>query len=597
MAWWGHTVYLHFIIFVTIIDMGKLYYQLNPYILSQNLQLPSILNEWGNIQDFIHNCLSSNPYAKENTNDIRSLMWAEQCTINVPVLIMASIYLYLFAKQHNCNKLLFATRDCCHWYLIFKKLFPSCSIYYFDCSRVMFENATKYDNLDYNNYVKSIVGNDITRTIYIDVHGTGRRAFSYFEKDFNSVPYVFLLSTGIENYSKLPDNDNYLNKFTCLVFNANGSGCESLNYDIVGTLQHYNKNGPVRDKLEYHKEFIIPYHECIKNILTNLNPMQKILDNLINNDNDAINDIMKQLIVTIDYVFSLISHETPVVLQLFDHCSNHQKDNKTFINNLNNIIVSKIDYKMMNLSFEINVNRGNHQVDFNKIQFNKIISDTTVHGLIYSGIFENHRCVIKIMPLSTGIYYDTKKSMYVNGMSPVPIDQNEIQQYVNRIKFPFDHCNPQVFKQIRRKMFFKEIHGLKQLYEYGLTPEYYGYCIKIIDNFHFGLILMERKQCSVKDILLKRELKISEMNIIENIISKLHNECHFVHNDLKPSNICVSLNEMNEIEKCVFIDVGKLENLEEIHDDEEVKSMIQHDLNNYKSHTIKNENERANIKN
>ena len=132
---------------------------------------------WDPLLDIINAINEECPYNKDN--GYKYVMWNEQANINFPILYLASIYLYIYAKQKGCTTFLFATRDCSHWHKIFKKMFPHTNVHYFNCSRVMLEKATKNGNEDYNEYVKSLV-DDVEKTIYIDLHGTGKRIFSYF---------------------------------------------------------------------------------------------------------------------------------------------------------------------------------------------------------------------------------------------------------------------------------------------------------------------------------------------------------------------------------------------------------------------------------
>src|ERR1700693_5053496 len=54
----------------------------------------------------------SNPY------DIDSLsykVWEEQAQFNIPILILASYYLDEFCQNNQKQRLLFSSRDCCHF--------------------------------------------------------------------------------------------------------------------------------------------------------------------------------------------------------------------------------------------------------------------------------------------------------------------------------------------------------------------------------------------------------------------------------------------------------------------------------------------------
>jgi len=131
------------------------------------------------IAETINDVYERNPY-----DSTRKEMWKEQCLLNFPLLYLASLVLYRHGQERGCNTYLFATRDGCHWFRIFKALFPDAKVHYFHCSRLMLENAVKKTNASFNKYVQSIipVGDkghlNISKMIYVDIHGTGQRMFS-----------------------------------------------------------------------------------------------------------------------------------------------------------------------------------------------------------------------------------------------------------------------------------------------------------------------------------------------------------------------------------------------------------------------------------
>ena len=122
---------------------------------------------------FIHKIAKANPYS----DAYNSTMWQEQSFINFPLLYLASLFLYQYGQERGCTTFIFATRDCCHWYKIFSRMYPHVDVVYFNCSRNMLSNGI--GNNSYKKYVTSVV-DDIDRTVFIDVHGTGRRMFHYF---------------------------------------------------------------------------------------------------------------------------------------------------------------------------------------------------------------------------------------------------------------------------------------------------------------------------------------------------------------------------------------------------------------------------------
>lgn len=147
-----------------------------------------------------------NPHSSD-----KSTMWKEQCIINFPMLYMASIVLRQYGIERGCSTFLFASRDCCHWYRIFKALFPALSVHYLACSRNMFDAATQFTNEHYNKYISDLLQphGDVNKTVYIDIHGTGLRMFNYFEKNWKKVPYCFLLTAFEYKVSEMPNGTKY----------------------------------------------------------------------------------------------------------------------------------------------------------------------------------------------------------------------------------------------------------------------------------------------------------------------------------------------------------------------------------------------------
>lgn len=273
--------------------------------------------KWLELIKLIEKVYDDNPYDPQNERNCY-LMWQEQCGINFPLLYITSIYLYIYAQERECDTFLFATRDCCHWYKIFQKLFPEANAHYFHCSRNMFEKATDNDNETFDDYVKSLIKTDISKTIFIDIHGSGQRAFYYFRKAFGEVPYCFLLSASYRNYADFPSICREYakkNKLFNLVFDARGSPIEMLNYDIIGTLQDYSaKNGPIRDPLEYRMSRLESYHTCIDYIVDHLKqfPYDLAID-------------QNELISLIKKIYRVIQDNKPIISIYIMHPARHKK--------------------------------------------------------------------------------------------------------------------------------------------------------------------------------------------------------------------------------------------------------------------------------
>lgn len=251
-------------------------------------------------------------------------MWLEQTTINFPLLYLASLLLKKWAtNDRQCNNYLFATRDCTYFHRIFKKLFAAdgVSVHYFHCSRNMLERATEDSgNEEYKNYVETLINKDeIHKTVFVDIHGTSKRIFSFFEKQYKGVlPYSFLLSTHYLNYKQFDEicrKQQEQNRFITLYFNSHGSPIEMLNYDTQGTLQNYTKSGPKRDKPEYNLKKIKPYHDAMNVIIDTL-----LTPNTFNVDDTELQNIC---LILFKNIFHIIENNRPAVALLIKPVAYH----------------------------------------------------------------------------------------------------------------------------------------------------------------------------------------------------------------------------------------------------------------------------------
>lgn len=211
-----------------------------------------------------------------------------------------------------------------------------------------------------------------------------------------------------------------------------------------------------------------------------------------------------------------------------------------------------------------------HKNILNEIRFKKIISNRSVHGLVWSGIYKNSDCVIKMVVLKSGKY--PKKN-------PDYFKHNDID--------PFSHKEFRDLKPMSEKAFLKECTEYSYLSKLKLSPIMYGYWITETKNdIRYGFIVNEQLDCSIKDILLKRELNKKEKKLVDKFIDKLH-DAGIAHGDLKPSNIGVYLNSKNEIEKCYALDCQKVTRKKNL-SKSDFEYKINRDNRKYKQHVVKN---------
>jgi len=183
-----------------------------------------------------------NPYQKESTE---WTIWNEQAQLNVPSLILASLYLDNFCKEKNITTLLFSARGCCHIIKIFKHLFPNYTSVYFHSSRYVYQHPTP----EFIRYARS---HYLPNTLIVDENGTGGTCRAFFEKHLSITP-------------------NYFS-----IVHASGWGSQSwrlgriehLNVDQMGSLICFDENDPVRLPLEYPLEYVQVAHTCIERCLS-----------------------------------------------------------------------------------------------------------------------------------------------------------------------------------------------------------------------------------------------------------------------------------------------------------------------------------------
>lgn len=202
-----------------------------------------------------------------------------------------------------------------------------------------------------------------------------------------------------------------------------------------------------------------------------------------------------------------------------------------------------------------------------KTTFGKIISNDTVYSVVWSGKYENKRCVIKMIVVDSG---KTKEKYF---------KKNDEE--------PFLHKEFRNKKPLSVQDFKHEVNAYLKFDKIGMGPKIYDYGIYKEFPIHYGIIIMERLDCSIKQILIKRELTHHEHDIVNKLIDKLHNKHEIVHGDMKPSNIGVYLNEKGEIKECYFFDCQKVKYKKD-YDISTFKRLIDRDNYVYRDHYINN---------
>ena len=146
---------------------------------------------------------------------------------------------------------------------------------------------------------------------------------------------------------------------------------------------------------------------------------------------------------------------------------------------------------------------------------------------------------------------------------------------------PYRHIEFRHRRAISRQAFLSEITELTHLGLLNLAPKVYGYYFSDpMAPIHYGFIVMEKVDSSVKNILCRRALDQSEEEIINQLINHMHQSYGSVHGDLQPSNIGVYLNHKGQISKACFFDCQKIKHKEK-YSSEGFQKLIEKDWKMY----------------
>lgn len=212
--------------------------------------------------------------------------------------------------------------------------------------------------------------------------------------------------------------------------------------------------------------------------------------------------------------------------------------------------------------------------------YGDIISDTTHYGVIWAGKYIGQKCIIKVVLLNTGLHYDRNTHKYYNDK----IRTSNSAAFEKDGNVPYLNTKYQKRKSMSIDKFNHEVNMLKTISKLELAPKLLTYWIDQISPIHYGFIVMERMESTVKDILLQRDLSSIELKYIHSKIRELH-DTGITHGDLKPSNIGIYLDSSGFIKQIRMIDWAKGQYTNN-------KDNIHRDIFTFKSHMKKNISER-----
>ena len=198
------------------------------------------------LREFRH----TNPYP-ENSKDF--LLFDDQISVNIPILIYISQKLNQFMVKNNKDTALLTARDCSFLEHIFPTLYPELKYKRYESSRRI--------NINYNEEYKTYVKNTYNDScVIVDLNGSFQTGRKLYLEVFNKLPDVLLFC-----YNKCDAPFDSLNHIITVdqLKNDTSFFIEHYNTDIVGTILGLKDGDFIRRGLEYELDDVLVYKNTI----------------------------------------------------------------------------------------------------------------------------------------------------------------------------------------------------------------------------------------------------------------------------------------------------------------------------------------------
>lgn len=207
--------------------------------------------------------------------------------------------------------------------------------------------------------------------------------------------------------------------------------------------------------------------------------------------------------------------------------------------------------------------RSARDIALRDLDFGGILSAQTTYGVVWKAKLGKRPVAVKMVVLTTGPHYDRRKEQHVDGYSgsrskKARKSSHAASCFAANEPTPFEHTRFADRKAMTKDEFRTEAERTDRLHSLGLGPRYYGRLYATAANgVRYALIVMERADCSVKDVILKRDVTRAERKLVGELIAGMHRR-GITHGDCKPSNIVVWLAQGGTIERARFVDGQKV---------------------------------------
>jgi tRNA A-37 threonylcarbamoyl transferase component Bud32 len=170
------------------------------------------------------------------------------------------------------------------------------------------------------------------------------------------------------------------------------------------------------------------------------------------------------------------------------------------------------------------------------------------------------KCILKVVSLRTNIYFDKKKNAYYNKKGIELMTADAIKNYYTVDDDPpFQHSKFKNKESVTVSAFNNECKMQQTAAEHDIAPKIFAFGVHNTKNISYGLIIMEKMDCTLKELLrCVYNIVPTEIHnpnpLITNAIIKLH-EIGLYHGDISFANIGINVHHSTlVIKSCKLLD-------------------------------------------
>lgn len=252
---------------------------------------------WESLANLAREARLANPFTSSHAKE--QYLWNLTCQLNFPLLVLASLCLDRYLTAEKATQILFVSRDCYLWHLLYQRLFPHTNSSYFYTSR----RCLFHPSASYLEYFRSVWDSN---SVIVDVSSTGTSWRKFFGKQQLLGNCFFLVH--IDNYGYLREENQGPD---CLRIQSQvrsselgvpfSKGLEMLNYgthpvvEDVLLLEGKTAVPVLGEKFEYDVSLPQAAHRCFRACLDRLTYYPDVLSGNVATVNGLIHLMVKMI--------------------------------------------------------------------------------------------------------------------------------------------------------------------------------------------------------------------------------------------------------------------------------------------------------------